>query len=135
MPLLVDSGPLYALADVDDDWHQRAADLLLRSRETLLVPVTVLPELTHLLRGRLGARAEGRFVASLAAGELTVEPLYRADLERAAELLAAHPELGFVHCTVVAMAERLRLRALVTTDRRRFAAVRPRHVERFELLP
>ncbi len=135
MPLLVDTGPLYALADVDDDWHVRAAELLLRTRETLLVPVTVLAEVTHLLNLRLGAAAEGRFVASLAAGELTIEPLFRADLERAAELLAAYPDLGFIDCTVVAMAERLRLRSLVTTDRRHFSAVRPRHVEGFELLP
>lgn len=135
MPLLIDTGPLYALADVDDDWHTRAAEFLLQARETLLVPVTVLPEITYLLNHRLGPRAESRFVASLAAGELTIEPLYRADLERSAELLAAYPDLGFVDCTVVAMAERLRLRSVVTTDRRHFAAVRPRHVEAFELLP
>ena len=135
MPLLVDTGPLYAVADLDDDWHARSAELLLRTRETLLVPVTVIPEVTYLLNRRLGQGAEGRFVASLAAGELTIEPLYRSDLERSAQLLSSYPQLGFVDCTVVAMAERLRLRSLVTTDRRHFAAVRPRHVEAFELLP
>lgn len=135
MPLLVDSGPLYALADIDDDWHQRSADLLLRTRETLLVPVTVIPEVCDLLHRRLGPEAEARFASSLAAGELTVEPLRRHDLERAVKLLESHPDLGLVDCTVVAMAERLRLPAVVTTDRRHFSAVRPRHVEALQLLP
>lgn len=135
MPLLVDTGPLYALADVDDSWHGRVADLLLRTREVLLVPVTVLPEVTDLLHRRLGPEAENRFAASLAAGELTIEPLYLQDLKRTAELVAEHPELGFVDCSIVAMAERLRLRSIVTTDRRHFAAVRPRHVEALETLP
>jgi len=35
----------------------------------------------------------------------------------------------------VAIAERLKLQTLVTTDRRDFARVRPRHVRAFELLP
>ncbi len=135
MPLLIDTGPLYALADVDDDWHERATDLLLRTRETLLVPVTVLPEVSYLLHRRLGPEAESRFVASLAAGELTVEPLSRRDLERTVELTARYADLGFVDCTVVAMAERLHLRSIVTTDRRHFAAVRPQHCEALELLP
>jgi uncharacterized protein len=36
---------------------------------------------------------------------------------------------------VVAIAERLRLASIATTDRRHFAAIRPRHREAFELRP
>ena len=43
--------------------------------------------------------------------------------------------LGFVDATIVAIAERLKVRTLATTDRRHFAAIRPSHVERFTLVP
>lgn len=135
MPLLVDSGPLYALADADDAWHERVREFLDRQHDLLLVPVTVLPEVAYLLRTRLGREAERRFTASLAAAELTVEDLRLDDLERAAELLVTYPDIGFVDATVVAVAERLRLPAILTTDRRHFAPIRPAHREAFELLP
>lgn len=135
MPLLVDTGPLYALADLDDAWHQRVRGFLERRSELLLVPVTVLPEVTYLLRSRLGGEIERRFVASLAAAELTVEDLRPEDVERAGELMGTYPDIGFVDATVVAIAERLRLAAILTTDRRHFAQIRPRHRRAFELLP
>jgi hypothetical protein len=89
----------------------------------------------YLLRTRLGPAAEVAFVESLAAGELAVENLVPGDLARSAELLAEHRFLGFVDASIVAIAERLKLDALVTTDRRDFARVRPRHVPSFRLLP
>ena len=135
MPVLVDTGVLYALADRDDDWHQRAAEYLDGTDDLLLVPVTVIPEVTYLLKARLGDRAERTFVASLAAGELGVEPLTAADLKRCDGILDRYPALGFVDASLVAMAERLRVRTVATTDRRHFAQVRPAHLSRFTLVP
>ena len=43
--------------------------------------------------------------------------------------------LGLVDATVVAVAERLRITVLATTDRRHFSAVRPAHVTRLTLVP
>lgn len=96
-------------------------------RQSLLVPVTVIPEVTYLMRKRLGASVETQFVESLAAGEITTENLTRIDLERCAQLLRAYDFLGFVDASVVAIAERLKLRELVTTDHRDFQRVRPAH--------
>lgn len=135
MPLLLDTGPLYALADTDDAWHVLVRDFLAEQREMFLVPVTVLPEVTYLLRTRLGADVEREFVASVAAAELAVEDLRLEDVERSVELMTTYPDVGFVDATVVAMAERLKLSAIVTTDRRHFAPVRPRHRTAFDLLP
>lgn len=135
MPLLLDTGALYALADADDDWHIRVRDLLKVERQPLLAPVTVIPEAAYLMRKRLGPAAEMRFADSLAAGEIAIENLTPRDLARSAELLRIHPFLGFVDASVVAIAERLKLRAVVTTDRRDFARVRPAHVTAFQLLP
>ncbi|MGH9317044.1 MAG: PIN domain-containing protein [Thermoanaerobaculia bacterium] len=78
---------------------------------------------------------QGRGPHFLAAGELALENLSPADLTRSAQILEQHDFLGFVDASIVAIAERLRLRSLVTTDRRDFRRVRPRHVAAFELLP
>ncbi|MGB5889952.1 MAG: PIN domain-containing protein [Thermoanaerobaculia bacterium] len=135
MPLLMDTGVLYALADADDAWHTPVLECLGALKENLLVPVTVLPEVTYLLRSRLGTDAELSFVQSIVAGELGVEQLADSDLERTEDLLTLHGDIGFVDATVAAIAERLRLTAIATTDRRHFSQIRPVHRDYFELLP
>jgi len=78
-----------------------------------------------------------RFLGDLAAGELVVEPVEPADLVRIAELVARYGDLplGTVDASIVAAAERLGVAEVATLDRRHFRAVRPAHVEAFELLP
>ena len=133
--LLVDTGVLYALADRDDAWHARCVEMVRRSRERFLAPVTVLPEVAYLIQTRLGARAEERFVRSVAARELAVESLSDADWRRCAELVGEYERIGFVDASVIAIAERLRTDTIATTDRRHFAGVRPRHRDAFRLVP
>jgi uncharacterized protein len=136
-PILVDTGPLYAMADRDDDWHLRVVRFLERSREELVVPVTVLPEAAYLLAAHLGAEAERKLVQSIVGGEMVVEEITLQDLRRTLELLHRYEDarLGFVDATVVAIAERLKIPRILTTDRRDFSLVRPRHCKEFELLP
>lgn len=43
--------------------------------------------------------------------------------------------LGGSDASVIAIAERLSITTILTTDRRHFAAVRPAHIEAFTLLP
>jgi predicted nucleic acid-binding protein len=135
MPLLVDTGVLYALVDRTDAWHAPAVEYLKRTRPTLLVPVTVIPEAAYLVRTRLGAREEAALINGFLDGGIAVEPLRDPDLTRAAALMETYPDLGFTDCTVVAMAERLALTTIATTDRRHFGVVRPRHATRFALVP
>ena len=135
MPLLVDAGILYAMADRSDAWHHPAVNYLKMFRPTLLAPVTVLPEAAYLVHTRLGAIAERKLVQAFVDGEVAIEPLKPGDLNRVVALMAKYPELGLADCSLVAMAERLQLDTLATTDRRHFGLVRPAHVKRFTLVP
>lgn len=135
MPLLVDTGVVYALADRRDAWHTRVRTYLSEHPDTLLAPVTILAEVTYLLRERIGPGAELAFIRSIAKGEMAVEPLQRQDISRAQSLMDTYGELGFVDTTVAAIAERLKVPVIATTDRHHFGAIRPVHRERFVLVP
>lgn len=135
MPLLVDAGILYALVDRSDAWHRPAVEYLKRFRPTLLAPVTVVAEAAYLVHTRLGARQERALIKSFVDGEIGVEPLRDPDLTRAAALMEKYADLGFTDCTVVAMAERLALTTIATTDRRHFTRVQPSHTTQFALVP
>jgi len=135
MALLVDTGFIYALADRSDAWHGRAVAFLQQHPQAMLVPVTVVPEAAYLLRERLGAEAELSFARALARHELGVEELRRADWVRVEAILAAHPFLGLVDASVIAVAERLKCRELATTDRRHFGEFTPAHIPAFTLVP
>ena len=135
MAVVVDTGILYALADADDAWHDRARAWMERQSDLLVVPVTVLPEVTYLLHTRLGSAIELAFLESVAAGELEIEALRQTDLDRCCEVMERYPDVGFVDASVVAVAERLKVASLATTDRRHFTSIVPKHVARFELMP
>ena len=135
MPLLLGTGILYAMADKDDAWHARVVSYLEKNTDVLMTPVTVVPEAASLLRARLGPQVEKEFITSLAAREVAVEMLSNADLARTAVVMAERPDVGFVDASVVAIAERLRLDRIATTDRRHFSTITPRHRAAFDLVP
>jgi predicted nucleic acid-binding protein len=85
----------------------------------------------------MGAKAEQRLVQSIVSGEMEIEELTIADLRRTLEVIRRYEDaqIGFVDATVVAIAERLKLQRILTTDRRDFSLVRPRHCKEFELFP
>lgn len=136
MTVLADTGALYALIDRDDAWHERVVRWWAARPRDVLVPVTVIPEVTYLLARRIGPRAEEAFVRALY-DELPVEPLEPEDAARAADLMQTYRDaaLGFVDGSIVAMAERLEVTDVLTTDRRHFALARARHVAALRLVP
>jgi len=135
MAVVVDTGILYALADADDAWHERARAWVHQTTELLIVPVTVLPEVTYLLHTRLGPSAEIAFTESVAAGELDVEDVRRQDIVRCCELMRRYSDAGFVDASVIAIAERLKIHQIATTDRRHFLRIKARHGGPLALLP
>lgn len=114
-----------------------SVELLSERSGRLLVPSLVIGEVAHLIAKRLGAEPEVRFLEDLASGALITEPVHPADWTRIAELVWRYRDLGLgtVDASVVAAAERLEITEVATLDRRHFGVVRPRHVERFTLLP
>jgi uncharacterized protein len=134
---LIDTGIVYALADTGDSWHASAAQFVAGFRGRLIAASAVIPEICYLLNSYLGRDAERAFVQSLVKHEITVEHFNDRDLERVHELLADYRDanIGFADAASIAIAERLRITAILTTDRRHFSMIRPKHADAFELLP
>ncbi len=137
--ILVDTGPLLALLDQND---QRHADVVawLESglgAESLVVPSTVIAELQYFVARRLGTGTEAAFLRALGNGRYGLEDPTLPDYLRAADLVEQYGDfpLGTVDAVIVAMAERLNVRTILTLDERHFRAVKPQHCERFQLAP
>ena len=138
MPELVDTSALLALADVASEQHGPVRAHISTTHEALLVPVTVLPEADYLITQRFGLRAELILLRSISAdGQFHLETLTAADLRRSVELIEQYADsnIGLVDASIVAIAERLRIRRILTLDYRHFHMFRPRHCEAFELIP
>lgn len=135
--ILVDTGPLYAYVDADDEHHFESLGLLESHPGPLVVPVLVVTEVAYLLSSRLGVEAEIRFLGDFAAGNLISEAVSGGDWLRIAELVGRYRDLplGAVDASVVAAAERLEVVEIATFDRRDFSLVRPAHTPAFSLLP
>jgi predicted nucleic acid-binding protein len=137
MSVLVDASFLFSITYSHDKWHKDCVEVVRNLRHKFIVPVTVLPEVTHLLRKRLGHKIMREFVREVSVSNWHIENLYDEDMERASELLSVYADarLDFADATIVAMAERLGVETILTLDRRDFSVVRPKHIPHFNLLP
>lgn len=128
MPLLLDTGVLYAYYDRRDAWHGAAKALIEQEDGPLLLPSPVIPEVDHLLGKRLGSDAQKVFYRSLATRDFLVVNLPQEGYERVLDLNLKYQDLGlgFVDAAVLALAEQLGVGRIGTTDRRHFNAVEVR---------
>jgi uncharacterized protein len=135
--LIVDAGPLYAVAATGDANHAKCVEVLAQAVGPILVPALVVTEVGYLLGARIGAHAELTFARSIAAGELIIEPVLDSEWARIAQLTERYVDLplGIVDASVVVLAERHRAGAIATLDRGHFSVVRPTHVPSFTLVP
>lgn len=130
MTLIADTGGLYALYDADDRHHAAVRRVVEGHPGPIVVPLPVLAELDYFLTRYLGQAASLDFLDSVASGAFTLDHLVAEDIARSRALLDRYKdlELGFVDASVIALAERLRTREILTIDERDFRAVaRHRH--------
>src|SRR6266536_1466496 len=125
MTVLVDTGGILAIVNAGDPRHRDVMAFVTTTRESLVVPVTVLPEVDYMLSTRLGARAAISAMASIVDGDFNLEQVTVADLARSVELMRqyADSDIGLVDASIVALAERLRVTKILTLDRRHFGQI------------
>ncbi len=135
--ILVDTSGLVALLDRGEREHERVQGALSDPAEPLVTIDLVLAEADYLILTRLGRSAERDFVEQLLDGVFLREPLSDGDLRRAHEIADRFHDhdLGLTDASLMAVAERLRARGVLTLDRRHFAPFRDRRGRPLDLLP
>ena len=123
--------------DTRDPSHTACRLLLEHHPGPLFVPVLVVAEVTYLIERQAGPQAELRFLAELVEGRFEATDVEQSDWVRIAELVSTYRDLrlGASDASVIALAERLKIKQIATLDHRHFSVIRPAHVEAFELLP
>jgi hypothetical protein len=132
---VVDTGPLVAVANRADPDHQICLEALQSSEYGLAIPALCIAEATYLIGKKKGPTVESMFLRGLEAFD--VQAPVSEDWPRIAEIVEEYADfpLGGTDASVIALAERYNSEIIITLDRRHFGAVRPRHRERFRLLP
>ena len=121
MSVVLDTGIVFAYYDRSDAWHARATNVL-KSRETLVLPAPVIPEVDHLLGRRLGDASRRVFYQGIVEGHYYVADLPVQAYARVADIIHQFSDmhLGFVDAAVVVIAKSLNISTVATTDRRHF---------------
>lgn len=133
MSVIADTSGLIALLDRDSAFHQAVRPY----HRELIVPGVVLSEFDYLATRRVGARIVRDFYRSVESGFVTHVTTEDNDLARAFEIIDTYQDanIGLVDATIVATAERYRIRRVLTLDRRHFSMFRPHGLDYLELLP
>lgn len=137
MPLILDTGPLYASLDRSDQHHLACRALIETSEETLVIPAPVLVEVDFWICERLDPGVLLALLADIETGAYAVENLHPPDYTRVRQICDRHSDagVGFVDAAVLAIVERLDEPKLATLDHQHFGAIPPRHLDALTLLP
>ena len=104
--IIIDSGPLIALFDNSDHWHETAIDFIARERGRLISNLPVITEVTYMLDFSPATQRDflGWAEQALSIDQYTVDdlPHIRAVLEKYQDLPA-----DFADASLVALCERL----------------------------
>jgi predicted nucleic acid-binding protein len=135
--LLIDTGPIVALADANEPLREVILDLLRTERGSLVMPSPTTAEVDYMLGRRFGASARRAFHADLAAGRFSVGCLEREDHATVIEIESRcrDLDLGLTDCALIVLAERYQTTRLLTFDERHFRVVTSLRGNAFTILP
>jgi predicted nucleic acid-binding protein len=132
--VLVDTGPLVAIIDSSDAFHERCVDVLRELHDPLFTVWPVITEAMHLVGSPV---AQERLWDVLEEGGLRLKPLDATDVPRMRALMRKYRDqpMDLADAALVRVAEREQLNTVFTTDRSDFSVYRLHGSRRFRLLP
>jgi len=122
--ILIDAGPLVALVDADDQYHQKCVDCLKSLQEPLVTVWPPLVEAVYLLADL--PKAQEAVWEMLARGVVQLMSLGLADIPRTRELMIKYADqpMDLADAALVRVAEREGIGRIFTLDRNDFAVYR-----------
>lgn len=135
--VLTDTSGIFALMDRRSSAHSAVVEVFASPEFQFIVPAPVLPEVCYLIRSRLGHDNMRLFMVDLVTKRPHIEDLTSGDHQQMVDILTTYADLylDFVDTAIIALANRLRIRHILTLDHRDFRVIRPLHTPFFHLLP
>jgi hypothetical protein len=135
--IILDTSGLLAAIDASQRNHRAAASVLRATPGPFLLSPFVLAELDYLLTTRVGATAAAALLDQVAGGAYRLEAMDALDIAQAAAVIDRYRdlELGLADASLIVLAERHDVRAILTLDERHFRAVTDARGRPFRLLP
>jgi len=133
--VLVDTGPLVAILDRSDQYHETCREMLRQIQPPLITTWPVLTEVAWLLRDE--PKGLQRLYSGVETGFFRIAELSGEELSELAVLAkrfqTLRPQLADLSLLLVA--EREKLEAIFTLDRRDFTVLQKKSRQKFILLP
>ncbi len=119
---IVDAGPLIALFDKSDKYHQKTKDKLKRYRKNvrgrLIVTWPIITEVTYILMDRVHLQAQLDFLTWISLGGLEIFDLQKEHLTKIIELQKKYSDrpMDFADATLLIVAESLATTKVFSLD-------------------
>jgi predicted nucleic acid-binding protein len=133
--ILLDTGPIVAFFDRDDEYHALCLETLKKVQEPLLTTWPVITECFYLLDFSLKVKED--LWLFIERGGLEIFPLEKEHYPLCRDLMRRYKDLpmDLADATLVVLAEALGISRVFTLDRRDFFIYRFKRTRRFTLIP
>jgi len=133
--ILMDTGPLVALFDRDDQYHGVCVEVLKEIRGALITTWPVLTECFYLLN--FSWQVQDALWLFIARGGMEIHPLEKEIQTRCRELMKQYQDLpmDLADASLVALGDELEISKIFTLDKKDFSVYRLKNKKRFKLLP
>lgn len=115
--ILIDSGPLIALFDSSDKYHQKSVEFIKNNQFILISTIASITETLHLLDFNRNAQID--FLEWVNRGGIEIHNIENGDFKRIKELTEKYQDLpmDFADSCLVFLAEKLNIDSIATIDR------------------
>ena len=115
--ILIDSGPLIALFDASDHYHEKSVDFIKSNKYQMVTTIASITETLHMLDFNRNAQID--FLEWIERGAVEIYPIEGDDFQRLKELIEKYSDLpmDFADACLVYVAEQFGISDIVTVDR------------------
>ncbi|MCF6246251.1 MAG: PIN domain-containing protein [Desulfobacula sp.] len=115
--VLIDSGPLIALFDSSDKYHEKSVDFIKTNKYPLITTLASITETLHLLDFNRNAQID--FIEWISRGAVEIHNIENNDFKRLKELTEKYRDLpmDFADSCLVYIAEKFNIHTIATIDR------------------
>lgn len=133
--IIIDTGPLVALFDRDDQYHALCKKSLGQIKEPMITTWPVLTETMYLLN--FSTVAQDLCLEFIQSAGIAVQVGNSLAIQRIRQLMLQYSDLpiDFTDASIIALAEAEYITTIFTIDHKDFRIYSPKHAKRFHLIP